>query len=63
MHFLTFNFVQAIGLLKIGGTLVYSTCTYSPEENECQVKWILDEFKNMSLECQVVNSGVVKATV
>ena len=55
--FVTLSFMQAISLLKVGGTLVYSTCTYSPEENECQVKWILDEFKNMSLEHQVLTCG------
>jgi len=30
--------------LKEGGTLVYSTCTFSPEENECVVEWFLDKF-------------------
>jgi NOL1/NOP2/sun family putative RNA methylase len=28
-------------LLKKGGTLVYSTCTFSPEENEAIVTWVL----------------------
>ena len=27
--------------LKPGGTLVYSTCTFAPEENEANVEWIL----------------------
>lgn len=31
--------------LKEGGTLVYSTCTFSPEENEEVVDWFLGKFK------------------
>lgn len=31
--------------LSVGGTLVYSTCTLSPEENEGIVNWLLDKFK------------------
>jgi NOL1/NOP2/sun family putative RNA methylase len=27
--------------LKVGGTLVYSTCTFAPEENEGVVNWLL----------------------
>ena len=29
--------------LKEGGTLIYSTCTYNREENEENVRWIMDE--------------------
>ena len=31
--------------LKEGGTLVYSTCTFSPEENEGVIDWFLNKFK------------------
>ena len=31
--------------LKSGGTLVYSTCTMSPEENEAVVSWALKRFE------------------
>jgi NOL1/NOP2/sun family putative RNA methylase len=31
----------AFDLLKVGGTLVYSTCTYSPGENESVVQFLL----------------------
>ncbi len=34
----------AIPLLKIGGELVYSTCTHSPEENELNVQYLIDNF-------------------
>lgn len=30
--------------LKDGGTMVYSTCTYAPEENECVVQYLLDKY-------------------
>lgn len=30
--------------LKPGGTLVYSTCTFSPEENEMQISRLIDRF-------------------
>lgn len=36
--------------LKPGGTLVYSTCTFSPEENEIQVSKLLERFDNASVE-------------
>ena len=32
--------------LKIGGELVYSTCTHAPEENEEVVDFMLNEFKD-----------------
>lgn len=34
--------LMAFDLLKVGGTLVYSTCTYSPDENESAVQFLLD---------------------
>ncbi|MDI6870234.1 MAG: RsmB/NOP family class I SAM-dependent RNA methyltransferase [Bacillota bacterium] len=37
-------FASAFAALKPGGTLVYSTCTLSPEENELLVDWALREF-------------------
>ena len=32
--------------LKEGGILVYSTCTFSPEENESVINWFLNRFKS-----------------
>ena len=32
----------AIGLLRPGGTLVYTTCSLEPEEDELNVQWLLD---------------------
>ena len=35
---------DAVKMLANGGELVYSTCTWAPEENEEIVDWLLDEF-------------------
>lgn len=40
---------QAVAMLKPGGYLLYSTCTFSPEENECSVQEVLDAFPEMKL--------------
>ncbi len=42
---------SAISCTKVGGIIVYSTCTLSPEENEEVVDWILEkEDGNVELE-------------
>lgn len=41
---------QAITMLKPGGVMVYSTCTFSPEENEGLVNWVLENFEDISVE-------------
>ena len=35
---------RALKLLAPGGILVYSTCTYNPDENESVVQYALDKF-------------------
>jgi len=37
---------SAFFALRDGGELVYSTCTFSPEENEGIIDWFLRKFKN-----------------
>ncbi len=41
---------SAVACLKPGGTLVYSTCTLAPEENEGMITWLLAEFPSMKPE-------------
>ena len=43
-------FESAFELLKPGGEIVYSTCTYAPEENEEVVNFMLEKFKNLEAE-------------
>lgn len=42
-------FENAVELLRVGGKLVYSTCTFVAEENEMMVKWVLHKFKDIKL--------------
>ncbi|KAF6021408.1 NSUN6 [Bugula neritina] len=44
--------IAAVKLLKVGGVLVYSTCTFTSSENEGQISWLLGEFPNIQLESQ-----------
>lgn len=35
---------DAVRLIRKGGVLIYSTCTFSVEENEHQVAWLMEQF-------------------
>lgn len=41
--------LAAVTLLKPGGILVYSTCTFSREENEHNMEWLLQQFPEMCM--------------
>ncbi len=41
---------SAIEILRPGGTIIYSTCTHAPEENEEVLDYILKKFKNIKIE-------------
>jgi len=41
---------RATDLVKSGGTIVYSTCTFAPEENEAVVSWVAERVPQVSLE-------------
>ncbi|KAL0812646.1 hypothetical protein Bca101_069089 [Brassica carinata] len=45
-------FDQAVQLVRVGGVLVYSTCTINPSENEAVVRYALDKYKFLSLATQ-----------
>lgn len=40
---------SAVSMLKPGGLLLYSTCTFAPVENEGTISWLLENFPDMSL--------------
>ena len=40
---------DAIAMLKVGGTLVYSTCTFPAQENEMQIARVVRTFPGMQL--------------
>ncbi len=45
---------QAAGMLRPGGRLVYSTCTFNPEENEKTILWFLENHP----EFRVADTGI-----
>lgn len=50
-----------IGSLKQGGTLVYSTCSYSQQENEDIADWLMSEFQLESVQIPTEKSwGIVE---
>ncbi len=40
---------DAVRMLRPGGMLLYSTCTFAPLEDEQTVEWLLDRFPELSL--------------
>ena len=49
---------SALEMLAPNGQLVYSTCTWSPEENEEVVAWLLEEYDLELLPIQKINGMV-----
>lgn len=49
---------SAISSTKPGGTIVYSTCTLSPEENEGIINWILSKEKDAIVVEDIAISGL-----
>lgn len=48
---------HAAGMLKAGGRLVYSTCTFSPEENEGSIQGFLERHRDFTLEDMGIPDG------
>jgi len=48
---------SAFSMLKNGGKLVYSTCTFAPCENEGVVDWVLENIENVKL-CNIDLEGM-----
>ncbi len=52
---------EVVGSLKNDGILVYSTCSYSEEENECITDWLITEFNLESVNIEIKQEwGIVK---
>jgi 16S rRNA C967 or C1407 C5-methylase (RsmB/RsmF family) len=54
----------AIQVLKPSGTLVYSTCSLEPEENEEVIEWALDNhpIKLLPIDLKTGDSGIKAKT-
>jgi len=52
----------AIKVLKKSGTLVYSTCSLEPEEDEMNIDWVLSKYPSMKLEEVKLDIGDVGMT-
>lgn len=44
---------SAISCTKVGGTIIYSTCTLSPEENEEVIEWVVEK-SNGAVRCEKI---------
>lgn len=53
---------SAFKMLKPGGTLIYSTCTLAPEENEEQMRWFIEEHPSMRIEPIILPVSPVRPT-
>ncbi len=56
--------LKAFDLVKPSGTLIYSTCTFAPEENEEVVQYLLDnrdgfKLENISLDGFKLSEGII----
>ncbi len=53
---------SAIQALKPGGTLVYSTCTFAPEENEAVLNWTVQKFGD-AIEVGAIHPSTLLGTL
>ena len=49
-------------VLKPGGVLIYSTCTFNSHENEEQVQWLIDEMEAEYLSLQIDEDWMITET-
>lgn len=50
---------SAVQMLRNGGELIYSTCTFAPEENEAVISWLVENypFEILPIEIEGVSRG------
>ncbi len=53
---------DALPALKEGGLLVYSTCSYSSEEDEAIMDWLVEEMEMANIPLADVHEGIVVST-
>ncbi len=41
---------SAVSMLRPGGMLLYSTCTFAPAEDEGTIDWVLDQFPELEIQ-------------
>ncbi|MBN2166242.1 MAG: RNA methyltransferase [Marinilabiliaceae bacterium] len=49
--------------IKEGGYLIYSTCTFNPEENENNIKWFLNQFDAIIVNVDIPESWPIQKIV
>lgn len=54
---------QSLHALKQGGYLFYSTCSYSKEENEQIVDWLIEEFEMESISLDIPSEWNINQTM
>ncbi|ETY74298.1 RsmB/NOP family class I SAM-dependent RNA methyltransferase [Lactiplantibacillus fabifermentans] len=52
---------ETVKMLKPGGHLIYSTCTFAPEEDEQMIAWLLQTYPEFELEPIAKTAGIVDA--
>jgi NOL1/NOP2/sun family putative RNA methylase len=52
---------EAVKMLKPGGHLIYSTCTFAPEEDEQMMAWLLATYPEFELEALPKTAGIADA--
>jgi 16S rRNA (cytosine1407-C5)-methyltransferase len=50
--------LSAVGAVRVGGEILYSTCTIAPEENESVIDWILKKTKHTVRIIDMEYSGI-----
>ncbi len=54
---------EAVKMVRPGGRLIYSTCTFEPAENEEIVAWLLQEYPDFSPAAPVPVGGITQGGV